>query len=103
MTRLGEDDWDRLLQRIEDDRVTPFLGAGASSAVLPTGRTVAATWAKKFNYPLDDRLELARVAQFLAIVHDAAWPKEELVRDILAAGSPSYLSLIHISEPTRPY
>ena len=72
------DEWNRLLGRIERGKFTPFLGAGASAAALPLGSAVARQWAEERGYPLWDTDDLAKVAQFLAVVsEDAMTPKEE--------------------------
>jgi hypothetical protein len=73
------DEWDRLLGRIERGKCTPFLGAGASAEALPLGSAVARQWAEERGYPLWDADDLAKVAQFLAVVSDDAMtPKEEI-------------------------
>jgi SIR2-like domain len=59
-------------------RCTPFLGAGVGADVLPLGGTIAAEWAQRYDYPLKDRDDLARVAQFVAVVEDPMWPKEDI-------------------------
>jgi hypothetical protein len=44
---------------------------------------VAQEWASKFHYPLDDRRDLVRVAEFLAVKHDPMFPKEQFLEDYL--------------------
>lgn len=73
-------DWDLLIGRIRDGKCTPFLGAGACYPCLPLGSDVAADWAKQYNYPFDDSWDLVRVAQFLAIMKDSMFPKEEIAK-----------------------
>ncbi|MGD9710492.1 MAG: SIR2 family protein [Thermomicrobiales bacterium] len=79
-------DWDILLGRIEEGRCTPFVGAGASYGVLPLGGALATHFAREWHYPIGEdedpnRLDLARVAQFCAIMKDDfIWPKEQLRR-----------------------
>jgi len=75
---LRDADWERLLRRIESGRCTPFLGAGIGFGALPLGGAIAREWADRYDYPLDDRDDLARVAQFVAVVEDPIWPKEEI-------------------------
>lgn len=77
---LNERDWDILIQRINDKKCTPFLGAGAAYGVLPLGADIAREWAQKYDYPLEDPSNLIAVAQFVALKIDPMAPKEEIVR-----------------------
>src|SRR6266536_1978918 len=61
-------DWSILLERINNQRCVPFLGAGASFPTLPLGSTIAADRAREYNYPGDNPKNLVEVAQFLAIM-----------------------------------
>ncbi len=67
---LDERDWKKLIRRIKDGTCTPFLGAGASVDVLPLGGQIAKVWAKEHEYPFDDKGNLPRVAQYLAVKDD---------------------------------
>jgi len=69
------------MRRIRAGKCTPFLGAGADYGVLPLGSEIAQDWAKKFGYPLEDAGNLARVATYLAVEHDAMYPKEMLLEN----------------------
>jgi hypothetical protein len=76
---LDEHDWQVLLTRVRNRRCTPFLGAGASAHVLPTGRQLADRWAEEVGYPLPERDDLARVSQYMAITFsDPLFPKEQV-------------------------
>jgi SIR2-like domain len=75
---LSDNDWKLLLHRIKEGRCTPFLGAGAAFQALPLGRDVAEQWSTEHSYPLADRADLPRVAQYLAVVYDSMFPKEAL-------------------------
>ncbi len=86
-TGMEDSDWDTLLSRIRDGKCTPFLGAGASAHVLPTGAVLADRWAKELGYPLQEPGDLARVAQYLAITRDPLRPKE-LVSKVCMAVDP---------------
>ncbi|HEX8196696.1 MAG TPA: SIR2 family protein [Pyrinomonadaceae bacterium] len=78
---LNDEDWQLLLERIQDGKCTPFLGAGVNYNILPTGREIAEEWAKTYRYPLKDNYDLTRVAQFVAIKHkDAMSPKDKILR-----------------------
>lgn len=83
---LQDGDWDTLLRRIKADNCTPFLGASACEGALPLGGDIARQWAEKYHYPLEDRGDLKKVAQFRAVVPDPMTPKEEILdffKDIL--------------------
>src|SRR5689334_23439794 len=80
---MTDSDWDNLLRRIRDGRCTPFIGSGACYSILPTGGAAAEAWAAKHNYPLENRTNLSRVAQFLAIKTDQLAPKEAFKEDFL--------------------
>lgn len=88
--KLTRDDWDLLLDRIQDGKCTPFLGAGACHGVLPLGSSIAADWARRLDYPLDDCTDLARVAQFLAVKVDAMRPKEWMVNQLKEVQPPDF-------------
>lgn len=83
---LTDRDWEMLLARIDEGRCTPFLGAGAAASALPLGPGLARSWARMESYPLEDRWDLARVAQFLGVERkDAQWPKDQVCNVIKAA------------------
>jgi hypothetical protein len=86
---MNDQDWDRLLSRIDDGKCTPFLGAGAATPALPLGSEIARAWADEHHYPLDDPGDLARVAQFLG-VGDAMWPKDKLISRLKECQPPDF-------------
>lgn len=79
-TSLNDSEWDLLVHRINDEKCTPFLGAGAAYGVLPLGAEIAQGWAGEFGYPLEDDSNLTRVATYLAVQRDSMYPKELLLR-----------------------
>jgi hypothetical protein len=90
---MTESDWEVLVDMIRDGTCTPFLGAGASAGVLPTGTALAARWADEHGYPLAERGDLARVAQYIALTRDSLWVKRLVAKlctsiDIAAALQP---------------
>jgi hypothetical protein len=89
--------WRTLIGRIRQGRCTPFVGAGASHGTLPLGGDIARSWADQFDYPLPQDRDLARVAQYLAVVNDAMWPKEQIVQQFNGVGPPDF------SDPTEPH
>lgn len=78
--KLNDSDWNLLLKRIKDGKCTPFLGAGACYPLLPLGSDIAKRWAESNKYPLNDSCDLVRVAQFLAVMIDPMFPKEEMIK-----------------------
>jgi hypothetical protein len=82
---LGDADWEMLLRRIGDGQCLPILGPGVSVGALPLPAELADQWAALYGYPLEDRPDLARVAQFLAVQRDPVFPKEALVDEIMRA------------------
>lgn len=77
---LGEWDWQNLLRRVEDGNVTPFIGPDVNHGLIPSDSEIAQTWADTHDYPLTDSNNLPRVAQFLAITRDPAFPAEAISR-----------------------
>ena len=94
---MREQDWQLLLRRIESGNCTPFLGAGAAAGVLPVGSQIAEDWAALEGYPLDDRHDLARVAQFLGVHLDAMEPKDRMCQLVRGLGQPDF------SRPNQPH
>src|SRR5262245_11782800 len=87
---LTDADWEILLQRIHDRECTPFVGAGACAATLPMASEIAGEWADVYGYPLPDRTNLARVAQYLAVEHDSMFPKQLLRRTLQEVAPPDF-------------
>jgi hypothetical protein len=78
---LDERSWKVLLERINEGKCTPFIGAGTCFGVLPLGAEIARDLAREYNYPLNDVDNLMRVTQFLALeFRDAVFPKEEVLK-----------------------
>lgn len=95
---MRDEDWDLLLLRIKRGKCTPFLGAGACVGTLPLGGEVAERWAEEYDYPLEDRQDLARVGQFLGVdKEDGMFPKELLSEQLHGLGPPDF------SNPDEPH
>lgn len=95
---MNDRNWNVLLSRIESGQCTPFLGAGISHPVLPLGGQIAEEWATEHKYPLPDKRDLARVAQYLAIhEEDPMWPKQLIQDRFKQAGKPNF------SDPDEPH
>jgi hypothetical protein len=80
--RFEDQHWDALLPRIKAGKCTPFLGAAVNAGILPLGKEIAEEWAKEWDYPLESKDDLAKVAQYLAIKFDAARPKEMVLEKL---------------------
>ncbi|HEY7029803.1 MAG TPA: SIR2 family protein [Thermomicrobiales bacterium] len=87
---LDENSWKLLLGRIKSGRCTPFIGAGACYGVLPLGREIARAWAADWGYPLKDNEDLARVAQYRAVMADPMTPKEEICERFAKVAPPDF-------------
>lgn len=57
-------DWERLVRQLRNGECTPFIGAGACSAVLPTGAQLCKNLARAYDYPFRDNTDLTQVAQY---------------------------------------
>ncbi len=88
---LNPESWQALAQSICSGQCTPFLGAGACVPTLPTGSELSRALAREFDYPLDNRDDLAHVSQFIAIQsRDIVHPKHQILRHIGARGYPRF-------------
>jgi hypothetical protein len=87
---LTDETWSILLERIKRGRCLPFLGAGASFPAIPLGSTIAADWAREYNYPGDNPKNLVEVAQFLAVQFDPLTPKEKILKQLEGAVPPDF-------------
>ncbi|MDW5551007.1 SIR2 family protein [Methanosarcina sp.] len=80
---LEEKDWDILLKRIKNGKCTPFLGSGACSEKISVISQLANEWAEEYDYPMEDSYDLARVAQFVAVIEeDEMFPRDEICNRI---------------------
>jgi len=81
---LSQNEWTILVERIKHKKCTPFLGAGASYGLLPLGADIARRWANEYRFPLEDSSNLVAVAQYVALMTDPMFPKDEIVKMIEA-------------------
>jgi len=87
---LPDKTWEILLDRINKQRCTPFLGAGACYGSLPLGADIARKWAADYSYPFPNLDNLIEVAQFLAVKYDPVFPKERMLEQIAGANYPNF-------------
>jgi len=80
---LKEIDWRNLLKQIKKGTCVPFIGPDVCADVesYPHKPQIAEKWAAEEEYPLGDRSELARVAQFLAVQNAPAYPVDRLIEE----------------------
>jgi len=91
-TGIGDDQWEFLLDELEDGNCTPFLGAGACYPRLPLARDLALAWAEEHSYPFPDAANLASVAQFVTTKFRNARPiKRDMQRVIAEAKQPDFV------------
>jgi SIR2-like domain len=94
---MDDAQWASLIERIKVGRCTPFIGAGACHGVLPLGAQLARAWAEDCDYPLSDRDNLMRVAQYLAVAVDSMEPKDRIDRELAGVAPPDF------TQPTEPH
>ncbi len=95
---LDDKDWDSLLYRIRAGKCTPFIGPEVIQNIVTPDSEIARIWAEEHAYPLDDFQNLPRVAQFLAIERDPAFPAEEVARYLEKIESPP-----NFKDPNEPH
>lgn len=71
----SEETWSLLLERIKEDKCTPFIGHRASSPFLPLNEQISQELAIEYNYPSYDIYNLPSVTQFLATQKDRTFTK----------------------------
>ena len=99
--RREEDFWPFLLENIDQGHCTPFLGPRTNAGLLPAADTVAKTLAEKYRYPLPACMDLAKVAQFMALKEPDVLRRDFL--RILKRGLFSHLGLKPTDEEKRRY
>ncbi|HYY59071.1 MAG TPA: SIR2 family protein [Pyrinomonadaceae bacterium] len=95
---LREIDWKNLLKQIRKGTCVPFIGPDVCAGVYPSKAQIAQKWAAEEEYPLEDRSDLARVAQFLAVQNAPAYPVDKLIEEYENIRPPDFTDR---SEPHR--
>lgn len=96
---LVDSDWEEILNSIDEQGCTPFIGAGASAAWIPSASEVSSQMAIKYGYPLDDAKELDRVSQYVAIEKGDMVPKTHIVRTLKEMKPPDFSKLEYKDTP----
>lgn len=65
-----DENWELVLNKVDAQECVPFLGAGASAGVFPTGAVLAEKLATKYGFPYPDRSDLIKVSQYVAVKSD---------------------------------
>ncbi|GAB1822950.1 SIR2 family NAD-dependent protein deacylase [Herbidospora sp. RD11066] len=86
MEMMEEADWDRLIYQLERGLCTPFVGAGASLSVLPSGRALSRILADRWGYTGKHSEDLPHVIQFGGMKFGDLPHVKEIVRDELDVG-----------------
>ncbi len=63
----GESFWPFLIRNIARGQCTPFLGPRVNAGLLPSAEAVSEQLAAVYDYPMPNRGDLARVAQFIGL------------------------------------
>ena len=88
--RLREADWESLIKRIKEKKVTPFLGSGSFPKGLSFRSETARRWADEEGYPWEDRDNLARVSRYIAVNSDDNITKSRLVDELAKLPPPDF-------------
>lgn len=86
---MGDADWKALLERMKDKDPTPLLGED-DPLRFPDAYKIAEAWVKEYDYPLRVGLDLPKVARYVAVVKDAARPKEKIDELHRKIGRPNF-------------
>jgi hypothetical protein len=90
-------EWNRLVDQINRGDCTPFLGAGACAGTLPSGNDLSEVWADRYDYPFENRRDLAEVMQYAGVIEmDPVTVKQHVSDYLLGLGAPDFADL---SEP----
>lgn len=76
--------WQLILDWLPVGKVVPIIGPEINQGLLPSPAEITERWAKefnyeKYNYPLNDRNDLPRVAQFVETINASKFPHRRLL------------------------
>ena len=86
---LDEDDWEILLERINDQKCTPFIGPGIYPDIFPFSALVK-DWSRHPQYPFADQSNLTLAAQFRSILIDPVDPKNKVAKLLSELATPDF-------------
>lgn len=75
--------WEPILQALRQGELIPITGPGINYGLLPSNEDVTRLWMKRYeyrryNYPIDNRNDLARVARFVEARNSPKFPHRAL-------------------------
>lgn len=100
---IPDDEWDLIIDRIQDRQCVPFLGAGASvSAGVPIASVLARKLAKRIGFPGTDeeRGDFLRVFQYCAMAKDDGYSRKFLVDELKPFQTPG---VVHTTLASMPF
>jgi hypothetical protein len=89
-SNLRESDWTVLVNAVTDGKCTPFIGPGLSYGHSPMGAELALRWAQEYDYPLEDAVNLPRVARFIAVRSGQHTPADLLAEQFTEVKPPNF-------------
>jgi hypothetical protein len=76
--------WSTLLNNVLNERCTAILGSGLLDPLIGSSREIAQRWAEAHRFPMSpyDREDLPQVAQYLSIVQEDLYLRDEFVNEL---------------------
>ena len=71
--------WTGLIRMIQQGKCTPIVGPRVYGRWIPSRNEIAQRWAIEHGYPFGDKVNLARVAQYMASSQGEDFPRGELM------------------------
>jgi hypothetical protein len=71
--------WTGLIRMIQQGKCTPIIGPRVYGRWIPNRSEIAQRWAIQHGYPFGDKVNLARVAQYMASSQGEDFPRGELM------------------------
>lgn len=86
---LDEEDWQFLLERINDQNCTPIIGPGIYSDIFPF-KSLIQDWSRHPRYPFTDLSNLTLAAQFRSVFWDSIDPKNKIIKRLTELATPNF-------------
>jgi hypothetical protein len=75
--------WTGLIRMIQQGKCTPIIGPRVYGRWIPNRNEIAQRWAIEHGYPFGDKVNLARVAQYMASSQGEDFPRGELMDTLM--------------------